>query len=131
MGKKTSEKLLSRRRRQVRVRKQISGTAERPRLAIFRSSKHIYAQIIDDVRGVTLAAASTLDAEIVSSESVKVDAARLVGELVAKRGLSASVGKVVFDRSGYIYASGPCVPSPRVLAPVACSSKGATCRLAK
>ena len=106
MGKKTSEKLLSRRRRQVRVRKQISGTAERPRLAIFRSSKHIYAQIIDDVRGVTLAAASTLDAEIVSSESVKVDAARLVGELVAKRGLSASVEKVVFYRSGYIYASG-------------------------
>ena len=106
MGKKTSEKLLSRRRRQVRVRKQISGTSERPRLAIFRSSKHIYAQIIDDVRGVTLAAASTLDAEIVSSESVKVDAARLVGELVAKRGLSASIEKVVFDRSGYIYASG-------------------------
>ena len=94
-------------RRKARVRRSIRARAYgKPRLSVHRSSKQIYAQIIDDVRGVTLAAASTLDAEIVSSESVKVDAARLVGELVAKRGLSASVEKVVFDRSGYIYASG-------------------------
>ena len=74
-------------RRHNRVRRKVDGTAARPRLSVFRSSAHIYAQIIDDVRGVTLAAASTLDAEIASSDAVKVDAARLVGELVAKRGL--------------------------------------------
>jgi large subunit ribosomal protein L18 len=106
MGKHTSEKLLARKRRQVRVRKQISGSSERPRLAVYRSSKHIYAQVIDDSTGRTLAAASTLESAVSSGEGTKCDTARLVGELVAQRCLAANVTKVVFDRAGYIYASG-------------------------
>jgi large subunit ribosomal protein L18 len=105
MSKKTSKKLLNWRRRKLRVRRNLNGTAERPRLSVFRSSKHIYAQIIDDVGRCTLAAASSLDKEIVEAGGTKSDEARLVGALVAKRCLESSVAEVVFDRNGYPYAS--------------------------
>ena len=83
-----------------RMRFRITGTPERPRLAVFRSAKHIYAQIIDDVKGVTLVSASTLN---VNAEGTKTDAAKAVGEAVAKKALDAGITKVVFDRGGNIY----------------------------
>lgn len=90
--------------RHFRVRKKISGTAERPRLNVFRSSKHIYAQIIDDTKGVTLAAASTLDKELKDiGNGGNVEAARKVGEMIAKRAQEKGVKNVVFDRGGYLY----------------------------
>lgn len=88
--------------RHKRVRGKISGTAECPRLNVFRSSKNIYAQIIDDVAGTTLAAASTLDKEFTGNGGNK-DAARKVGEMIAKRALDKGISEVVFDRGGYIY----------------------------
>lgn len=89
-------------RRHKRVRKQISGTASRPRLAVFRSLKNIYAQIIDDDKGVTLVSASTLDKSIEGNGGNK-EAARAVGKLVAEKALAAGIKSVVFDRGGYIY----------------------------
>jgi len=91
--------------RHLRVRKKIRGTAERPRLNVFRSAKHIYAQIIDDEKGVTLVAASTLDKELRGSISNggNVEAARKVGELIAKRAQAKGLKNVVFDRGGYLY----------------------------
>lgn len=83
-----------------RMRFRITGTPERPRLAVFRSAKHIYAQIIDDTKGVTLVSASTLNVEF---EGTKTDAAKAVGEAVAKKALEAGVTQVVFDRGGNIY----------------------------
>lgn len=83
-----------------KMRFRITGTPERPRLAVFRSAKHIYAQIIDDVKGVTLVSASTLN---VNAEGTKTDAAKAVGEAVAKKALDAGITKVVFDRGGNIY----------------------------
>lgn len=99
------DKNKARLKRHLRIRKTITGTTERPRLSVFRSSKHIYAQIIDDVQGVTIAQASTLDAELKTSveNGGNVDAARQVGELVAKRAVEKNVTKVVFDRGGYLY----------------------------
>lgn len=88
--------------RHRRVRGKISGTAARPRLSVFRSAKHIYAQIIDDVNGVTLASASSMDKEFEGLGSNK-EAAKKVGEAVAKKALEKGVEEVVFDRSGYIY----------------------------
>jgi large subunit ribosomal protein L18 len=92
-------------KRHLRVRKHIEGTTERPRLNIFRSSKHMYAQIIDDAQGVTIAAASTLDKDLAEqvSSGGNVEAARKVGELLAKRAKEKGVVKVVFDRGGYLY----------------------------
>ncbi|MFB5268965.1 50S ribosomal protein L18 [Paenibacillus enshidis] len=92
-------------RRHLRVRKKITGTAARPRLNVFRSSKHIYAQLIDDVAGVTLAAASTLDKELSGEiqNGGSVESARKVGELVAKRAKEKGVSEIVFDRGGYLY----------------------------
>lgn len=91
--------------RHARVRKKVFGTPERPRLCVFRSSKHIYAQVILDNDGRTIAAASTLDPEVREglTSTKDVDAARKVGELVARRALAKGVDKVVFDRGGYIY----------------------------
>lgn len=93
----------SRERRHLRVRKRITGTTERPRLNVFRSNKHIYAQIIDDQSGTTLVSASTLDKELKEGTSSNVDAARKVGELVAQRALERGLSLVVFDRGGYLY----------------------------
>ena len=91
--------------RHERVRKKISGTPERPRLCVYRSNSHIYAQIIDDTVGNTLAAASTVEKEIAAQigEMDKKGAAQLVGKIVAERAPAAGIKTVVFDRGGYIY----------------------------
>ena len=92
-------------RRHLRVRRRVHGTQERPRLAVFRSSLHIYAQIVDDTVGRTLAAASDLDAELRSRRDglKKGDLAKQVGEAIGRRALAAGVTKVVFDRGGFQY----------------------------
>lgn len=91
--------------RALRIRQKISGTAERPRLSVYRSLNHIYAQIIDDVKGVTLASASTKAKDIATlvAGKSKQEAAFIVGEQVAKRAKKAGIKAVVFDRAGYIY----------------------------
>jgi len=101
MVSKTDRKL-ERDRRHARVRKKVSGTAERPRLCVYRSNTNIYAQIIDDVAGITLVAASTLDKEVKTKKS-NVEAAKEVGALIAKRATAKNIKTVVYDRSGYIY----------------------------
>ena len=101
MVKKTDRKM-ERQRRHMRVRRKISGTAERPRLCVYRSNSNIYAQIIDDVAGNTLVAASTLDKEIKTKYANK-QAAKEVGTLIAKRAVDKKIVDVVFDRGGYIY----------------------------
>lgn len=93
-------------RRKRRIRKKVFGTGERPRLSVFRSAKHIYAQVIDDTQGVTLAAASTVEKDFEGAELTKVEEARRVGELLARRCLEKSVEKIVFDRNGFPYNSG-------------------------
>ncbi len=92
-------------RRHVRLRERISGTAERPRLAVFRSQQHIYAQIIDDVEGKTLAAASTLEPELRNSLSNgrTVEAATAVGKAIAERAKTKGIESVVYDRGGFLY----------------------------
>ena len=101
MVKKT-DRNAERIRRHKRVRRKISGTAECPRLCVFRSNSNIYVQVIDDVKAVTLAQASTLDKEIKTKHSNK-EAAKEVGTLIAKRALEKNIKTVVFDRGGYIY----------------------------
>ncbi|WP_437598754.1 50S ribosomal protein L18 [Sorangium sp. So ce590] len=98
-------KIVGRERRKLRIRKKVEGTPERPRLSVFRSSKHIYAQVIDDVSGKTLAHASTLSKDLKGSldEDNKVEAAKKVGALLAKICKEKQIGKVVFDRNGYLY----------------------------
>jgi len=99
-----ADKNKARLKRHLRVRKKISGTNERPRLSVFRSSKHIYAQLIDDVQGVTLASASTVDKDLAGiGNGGNVEAARKVGELIAKRAKDKGYENVVFDRGGYLY----------------------------
>ena len=88
--------------RHLRIRQNLSGTTERPRLNVYRSNSHIYAQIIDDVNQITLVSASTLDKEFNGNGGNK-EAAKFVGELVAKRALEKNITCVVFDRGGYIY----------------------------
>ncbi|GBF77049.1 50S ribosomal protein L18 [Paenibacillus sp. 598K] len=98
------DKNKARLKRHLRVRKKIKGTTERPRLSVFRSAKHIYVQLIDDVQGVTLATASTQDKELKSITSGgNVEAAKQVGQLVADRAKAKGVTRVVFDRGGYLY----------------------------
>ena len=97
------DKNATRKKRHARVRAKLSGTAARPRLNVFRSNKHVYAQVIDDINGVTLASASTLDKEFNLESSSNVEAAKLVGELVAKRAVEKGITAVVFDRGGYLY----------------------------
>ena len=101
MVKKTDRKM-ERTRRHIRVRRKISGTADRPRLCVYRSNSNIYVQIIDDVAGNTLAQASTLDKEIKTTHANK-EAAKEVGALIAKRAADKKIDTVVFDRGGYIY----------------------------
>lgn len=95
----------SRQKRHYRMRKNIAGTAEKPRLNVFRSLSHIYAQIIDDQTGKTLVAASTMDKEVGAAVEYggNTAAAKVVGAVVAKRALEKGIKKVVFDRGGYIY----------------------------
>jgi large subunit ribosomal protein L18 len=93
----------ARRKRHDRIRLRLEGTESRPRLAVFRSNTHIYAQIIDDASGRTLAAASTLEKELRGSSSTKTEEAAVVGRLVAERAKIAGVERVVFDRAGFRY----------------------------
>ncbi|GIO28760.1 50S ribosomal protein L18 [Ornithinibacillus bavariensis] len=97
------DKNVARKRRHNRVRKNLFGTAERPRLNVYRSNKHIYAQLIDDTNGVTLASASTVEKELNLDSTSSVEAATKVGELVAKRAQDKGHKSVVFDRGGYLY----------------------------
>lgn len=94
-----------RKRKHERVRSKVSGTAERPRLCVFRSLSNVYAQVIDDTKGVTLAAASTLDKEVKDELSFggNIAGSKAVGKLVAERALAKGIETVVFDRGGYIY----------------------------
>lgn len=102
---KKIDKNQERLRRHTRVRKKISGNAESPRLSVYRSLNHIYVQVIDDVKGVTLCSASTMEKEVKGEikDLTKTDAAKLVGKKVAERALSKGVKTVVFDRGGYLY----------------------------
>jgi large subunit ribosomal protein L18 len=87
----------------TRIRKKVRGTSERPRLAVFRSVSHIYAQVIDDENGKTLAAASTVQKDLGVKSGGNIEAAQIVGRTVAERALAAGVSQVVFDRGGYVY----------------------------
>lgn len=99
------DKNIARKRRHTRVRRKIEGTAARPRLNVFRSANHIYAQIIDDTNGATLASASTVDPELKGQlqHGGNVESAQKVGQLVAKRAIEKGIQAVVFDRGGYLY----------------------------
>ena len=98
-------KLTGRQRRKLRIRRKVAGTTEHPRLSVFRSGRHIYAQVIDDTKGSTLATASTLSADLKGtlSEDDKSAAAKKVGALVARVCLEKKIEAVVFDRNGYLY----------------------------
>ena len=100
---KKADKKALRAKRHLRVRKKISGTPERPRLSVYRSEKNIYAQIIDDVNAVTLVSASTVDKELKVNAGGNKEAAKMIGEAVAKRALDKGITEVVFDRGGYVY----------------------------
>jgi large subunit ribosomal protein L18 len=97
------QKVAGRKRRHHRVRKNVRGTAARPRLAVFRSNKHVYAQVIDDVAGRTVASASTMETDVKGSSTATVDAAKSVGKRVGERAKAAGVSAVVFDRGGFRY----------------------------
>ena len=100
MTNKTNAKRRSRIRRHARVRKAVAGTEQRPRLAVFRSNRHVVAQVIDDTAGVTLAAASTQEADLIGGATSNKEAAATVGERIAERAKAAGVTTVVFDRGG-------------------------------
>jgi large subunit ribosomal protein L18 len=100
-----AKKILAHLKRKKRVRAKVSGTSERPRLTVFRSARHIYAQVVDDRKGATLVAASTLDKETGEQGGFenKTKAAEFVGKLIARRAKAKGIDKVVFDRNGYLY----------------------------
>ena len=102
---KAKRKRLARQHRHIRVRKRVQGTLERPRLCVFRSLSHIYAQIIDDAQGHTLVAATTLEADMQAElgGKDKKGQAKVVGQVLARRALAAGIRQVVFDRGGYLY----------------------------
>ena len=103
--KKTSSSELARRRRKKRFQKKVRGTPERPRLCVYRSNKHIYAQIVDDQQTRTLAAVSTLSKELASlaEKRATIEGAQKVGELIARKAKERNIQKVVFDRNGFLY----------------------------
>jgi len=103
MSERTRDRQGARDRRHRRVRKKVQGTAERPRLAVFRSNRHVVAQVIDDSTGRTLAAASTQEKELRAGATGNKEAAGTVGRLVAERARAAGVGRVVFDRGGSLF----------------------------
>jgi large subunit ribosomal protein L18 len=102
-SKHTAKKTSSRLRRQIRVRKKINGTPDRPRLVVTKSSRHLFAQVIDDVAGVTLVSASTMESELRGAEANMTDKAKTVGGLLADRAKAAGIDSVVFDRAGNKY----------------------------
>lgn len=98
-----SAKLSARQKIHYRIRKRLSGTAQKPRLSVFRSNKDIYAQLIDDEAGTTLASASSREKDIAAQKVVKVESSKLVGVAIAKKSDEMGIKEVVFDRSGYLY----------------------------
>jgi len=102
-NKHTAAKVKARLKRQVRGRKKVNGTAERPRLVVTKSSKHLVAQVVDDTVGKTLVSASTLEADLRANDGAKTDKAKVVGQLVAERAKAAGIEGVVFDRAGNKY----------------------------
>ena len=98
-------RIVGRERRKLRIRRKMNGTSDKPRLSVFRSAKHIYAQVVDDVAGTTVAHASTLSRDVRTdiTEASKLDAAKKVGQSIAKLLLAKGIEKVVFDRNGYLY----------------------------
>ena len=103
MSYSTKQKQEARSRRHYRVRKKVEGSSDRPRLAVFRSNKHISVQVIDDLTGRTLAAASTVEKDLRGGATGNKDAATAIGKLVAERAKAAGVTRVVFDRGGFLY----------------------------
>ncbi|MFC7329380.1 50S ribosomal protein L18 [Marinactinospora rubrisoli] len=101
--KGTASRAASRARRHLRIRKKVSGTPERPRMVVTRSSKHMFVQVVDDTKGITLVSASTLEKDLRAFEGTKTEKSRKVGELLAKRAKDAGVSAVVFDRGGHKY----------------------------
>lgn len=99
----TSPKQVIRFKRKRRIRAKLEGTAERPRLSVFRSNSHLYAQLIDDVKGHTMVAACTLEDELKDKVGGSIEGAKLLGNMIAKRALAKNISDVVFDRSGYLY----------------------------
>ena len=100
--KRTDRKRMARIKKRVRIRKKVKGTEERPRLAVFKSSQHTYAQLIDDVKGVTMFSVSTLNTKMDGSKKSR-DAAKSIGQEIAKKAMEKNIKNVVFDRSGYLY----------------------------
>ena len=103
-GTRTHKLTLSRKRRHIRVRKKVSGTPARPRLVVTRSSRHVFAQVVDDVQGHTLASASTMESDLRAASGDKTAKSREVGKLLAQRAKTAGIEAVVFDRGGNRYA---------------------------
>jgi large subunit ribosomal protein L18 len=99
----TSQKQVIRFKRKRRIRARVEGSAEKPRLSVFRSNRHLYVQLIDDTKGQTLVAASTNEEELREKVGGTVDGAKTLGGLVAKRALAKNITSIVFDRSGYLY----------------------------
>lgn len=99
----TSQKQIVRFKRKRRIRSRIEGTTERPRLSIFRSNRHMYVQLVDDVKGHTLVSASSLEEEHKGKVEKTLEGAKTLGGLVAKRALAKNISQVIFDRSGYLY----------------------------
>jgi large subunit ribosomal protein L18 len=102
-AKKSGRKVYRRARIKLRIRKIIKGTTEKPRLSVFRSNKEIYAQVIDDMTGVTVVSASSREKGIIEKKVTKTEKAKLVGNLIAERAKEAGLQGVVFDRNGYLY----------------------------
>jgi|SRR6478609_4205783 large subunit ribosomal protein L18 len=103
-GVRTNKLALKRKRRHIRVRKKVSGSATRPRLVVTRSARHVFVQVVDDVEGKTLASASTMESDLRASTGDKTAKSREVGKLVAQRAKAAGISEVVFDRGGNRYA---------------------------
>lgn len=101
--KRTSQKQIIRFKRKKRIRSRLEGIQVKPRLAVFRSNRHLYVQLVDDVKGQTLVSASTQDEDLKTDSGASIDGAKALGELVAKRALAKKIDQVVFDRSGYLY----------------------------
>ena len=99
----TSQKQVVRFKRKKRIRSRIEGTTEKPRLSLFRSNKHLYVQLVDDVKGHTLVSASTSEEELKEKVGGSIDGAKTLGNMVAKRALAKKIDSIVFDRSGYLY----------------------------
>ena len=102
-GTKTTARAIGRKRRHVRVRKKVEGSATRPRLVVTRSTRHVFVQVVDDLAGHTIASASTMEPDLRGHDGDKTAKARKVGELVAERAKAASIDAVVFDRGGFKY----------------------------